>query len=174
MDAPIDAQAACIGAINSGSACSDKCICDNCASQAVKCFSDARCRGLVDCANRQGCATLPDPQQQIACAMMKCAGEFADASGTPLLNASAFGTCVGMANCGGKCAPEGGTEGGEGGGDSAKPDTSSTDSMTPDSQSTPDSSNTPDSNAMPDQSNAPDSPPGNPPDSPPGLSEGGD
>src|SRR3954463_10065841 len=32
MDAPIDAQAACAATINTGSTCSDKCICDNCAT----------------------------------------------------------------------------------------------------------------------------------------------
>jgi len=84
MDAPIDAQAACSASINSGSACSDKCICDNCATQAVKCFSDSRCRNLVDCANRQGCATITDTAQQLACVMQKCAGEYADAGGSGL------------------------------------------------------------------------------------------
>jgi hypothetical protein len=155
MDAKIDALAACKGSIMSGSMCSDNCICDNCAAQAVACFSDTRCRNFVDCANRMGCAGLP-LTEALACAMTKCPGEFAEAGTAGLGAATAFGNCVGAAMCPQKCAPEGGTEGG---GDSAKPDVSS-DSTTPDSTTQPDGPNLPDQAAMPDHPEPPDSPPG--------------
>jgi hypothetical protein len=127
MDAGIDAQAVCSAAINSGSMCADKCICDNCAKQAVACFADPNCRALVDCANRMGCAGL-DAVAALQCAQMKCPGELADASMAQLAAATGFGNCVAGANCTAKCAPDGSTEGG---GD-AKPDTS-TDSPAADS-----------------------------------------
>jgi hypothetical protein len=116
--------------ISSGVACADKCICDACATQAVKCLTDDKCRALVDCANKMMCTDMDGSAAQIACAMQRCAGEFADASGLPLLNASAFGTCVAGANCGAKCIPEGGTEGG---GDAPKADAPADTTTTPDS-----------------------------------------
>jgi hypothetical protein len=161
MDAGIDAQAVCNSAIMSGSACTDKCICDSCATRAVACFADSRCRNLVDCGNRMMCANA-DPTLALQCVMQKCPGEYAEA-GTGLQTALQFAGCITTANCGVKCAPEGGVDGG---GDAPKADAPSDTTTQPDQSNQPDGPNLPDQANQPDHPEMPDHP--EPPDSPPG------
>jgi len=102
-DAPTDAdyQAICrASGADSGNACLDKCICDECSKEAVACFSDPGCRNLVDCANRNGCSDT-------TCASMKCAGELREAGQTGLAEALAFSGCL-TPKCGPVCAGDGG------------------------------------------------------------------
>jgi hypothetical protein len=85
---------------DSGNACLDKCICDECAAEAVVCFGDPGCRNLVDCANRNGCSDT-------ACAAMKCQGELREAGTTGLVEATTFAGCL-TPKCGPTCAGDGG------------------------------------------------------------------
>jgi hypothetical protein len=84
------------GESDSGNACLDKCICDECAMQADACFSNSGCRNLIDCANRSGCADT-------ACAAQKCQGELRDAGQTGLAEAIALAGCY-QPKCAPRCA----------------------------------------------------------------------
>jgi len=101
----VDYKAICNGGADSGSACFNGCLCDNCAMQTVICFADPPCRRLVDCANAHGCIDT-------SCALRECPTELAEAGTNGVIEATAVGTCVTGAMCNAKCA-----DGGEGGSD---------------------------------------------------------
>jgi hypothetical protein len=99
-DAPADGPdygALCRGAApDSGDSCSDKCICDQCAKEAVTCFSNPACRDLLDCSNAMGCTDA-------VCAASKCMGQFQEAGAAGVLAAKAFGDCY-LPKCGAQCS----------------------------------------------------------------------
>jgi hypothetical protein len=82
---------------DSGNACLDSCICDQCSAEAVACFSRPACRALIDCANAMGCS-------ETVCVAMKCQTQFAMANNTDIAAASAFGACY-FGKCGPMCSP---------------------------------------------------------------------
>ncbi len=88
--------------VGTGSMCLDTCFCTTCPRQAQKCYNNADCVAIIQCAARTGC------KDAVECSKPETCGGVLAEHGTGLADAIAFGPCG--AGCTAKCAPpEGGT-----------------------------------------------------------------
>jgi hypothetical protein len=110
---------------DSGNSCTDKCICDQCAKEAVACFSNPGCRNLIDCANAMGCTDS-------ACAAAKCMTQFQEAGSAGVSAGVAFAGCY-FPKCGSTCSGDAASDAPKG--DSTTSDVTTSDTTTTESGS---------------------------------------